>query len=168
MALTQINKLAILQCVSLVQSLQSLPDLDKGIWPVLDDIRSRLERIANGSPLRLTEHFTLEEFLASPTAVRHGITLYPNAKVFQNLTTLCNEVLEPARCRLNCPIYVSSGYRNQSLNRLVGGVPTSLHLEGRAADISCSGGMLDRLFEVLSTLPHTELIKYNSFIHVAL
>lgn len=167
MALTQINKLAILQCVSLVQSLQT-EQLPSGVWSVLDDIRSRLESIAKGSTLKITEHFTLEEFLASPTAVRHGITLFPNAKVFQNLTNLCCNVLETARVALSCPIYVSSGYRNQSLNRLVGGVPTSLHLEGRAADVSVANGLHDRLFEVLSRLPHTELIDYKTFIHVAL
>ncbi|WP_230961891.1 D-Ala-D-Ala carboxypeptidase family metallohydrolase [Burkholderia anthina] len=37
------------------------------------------------------------------------------------------------------PIRITSGYRNQVVNRAVGGVPNSDHLTGRAADFQCSG-----------------------------
>ncbi|MDE7476173.1 MAG: hypothetical protein K2M71_11155, partial [Duncaniella sp.] len=155
MALNQKDKLSILQCISLIQSLRTEPGISVVVNNALDDVRSRLERVVNGKPLQLTDHFSLEEFLASPTAVKHGITLSPPSHVFNNLVRLCTEVLEPARRILQTPIYVSSGYRNQQLNRLVGGVPTSLHLEGRAADISIPCGLHGSLFNLLSTLPHT-------------
>ena len=37
------------------------------------------------------------------------------------------------------PIYINSGYRSVAVNRAVGGVATSNHLTGCAADIRCSG-----------------------------
>ena len=63
---------------------------------------------------RFTEHFVLSEFLTSPTAEKHGI---PNIPL------------------INLPIQITSGYRCEMLNRLVGGVPNSQHVEGLAADI---------------------------------
>lgn len=114
----------------------------------------------------LTTNFSLEEFLVSPTAIKNNITLHPNEYVTSNLYDLCRTVLQPARDRLKSPIYISSGYRNEALNRIVGGVSNSFHLLGRAADISCRDN--DVLYEILLKLPHSELIKYNHFIHVAL
>ncbi|WGL30896.1 peptidase [Dipodfec virus UOA04_Rod_495] len=111
-------------------------------------------------------HFKLSEFLASPTAVKHGITLSPSPDVFNSLFNLVCNVLEPARERLGKPIYITSGYRSQQLNRLVGGVSNSMHLYGRAADVWCDD--LDKLHLILKDLPHTELIVHKSYIHVAL
>ena len=37
------------------------------------------------------------------------------------------------------PIYINSGYRSPAVNRAVGGVATSNHLTGCAADIRCTG-----------------------------
>jgi len=37
------------------------------------------------------------------------------------------------------PIYINSGYRSPAVNKAVGGVATSNHLTGCAADIRCSG-----------------------------
>lgn len=111
-------------------------------------------------------HFKLSEFLASPTAAKHGITLSPSPDVFNHLCDLVFRVLEPARERLGKPIYITSGYRSQQLNRLVGGASNSYHLYGRAADVWCDD--LNKLHEVLKDLPHTELIFHNSYIHVAL
>ena len=49
--------------------------------------------------------------------------------------TLCREVLEPLRQHVGKPIRISSGYRCPALNKAVGGVATSQHLTGEAADI---------------------------------
>ena len=50
------------------------------------------------------------------------------------LRQLCQHVLEPLRCRYGA-IIITSGYRCLRLNRAVGGVPTSQHMRGEAADI---------------------------------
>lgn len=85
---------------------------------------------------RLSPNFTLDEFLRSETAVRHGIdmSVIPGGVVYSNLRRLCTHVLQPLRDALG-PVYVLSGYRPDALNRLVGGSPTSQHINGLAADI---------------------------------
>ena len=84
---------------------------------------------------RLTPHFALREFVISATAVRHGIDNTPPADAVGRLTALCENVLEPLRRRFGV-IRITSGYRCERVNRLVGGVPTSQHLRGEAADIN--------------------------------
>mgnify|MGYP003292033701 CR=1 FL=1 len=55
--------------------------------------------------------------------------------MLSRLKTLCETVLQPIRDKYQKPIIVSSGYRNQIVNKAVGGVSTSDHLYGCAADI---------------------------------
>lgn len=86
---------------------------------------------------RLSEHFRLEEFVRSGTAISCGIDNLPSEREVENLRRLCREVLEPLRRRFGV-IRITSGYRCQRLNRMVGGVSNSRHLQGRAADIHVS------------------------------
>lgn len=83
---------------------------------------------------RLSEHFTLYEFTRSGTAIEHDIDNTPDARQVQALTALCLNVLEPLRRRFG-PIVISSGYRSRRVNKLVGGVASSQHCVGEAADI---------------------------------
>ncbi|MBQ9203049.1 MAG: peptidase M15 [Prevotella sp.] len=85
--------------------------------------------------LRLSENFTLGEFLSSQTAVRHGIANLPQPCHVSNLRNLCREVLQPLRDHIGQPIRISSGYRCPELNALVHGVGDSQHLHGCAADL---------------------------------
>src|SRR5688572_22298157 len=86
--------------------------------------------------MKLTDHFTLEEFTASETGARLGIVNEPSASALANLHRLA-ESLELVRLILKKPIHINSGYRNSTLNRLVGGSPKSAHQFGLAADIIC-------------------------------
>ncbi|WP_363322820.1 D-Ala-D-Ala carboxypeptidase family metallohydrolase [uncultured Muribaculum sp.] len=67
-------------------------------------------------------------------------------------------------------MYVNSGYRCPALNAVVGGAKRSYHLLGRAADLT-TGSRADnrRLYDILRTLPHHELIweRGGLWIHVA-
>ena len=86
--------------------------------------------------MRLSEHFTLGEMCYSATAEAKKI---PNIPLKQHITAmqnLCERCLEPVRCQLGLPIKVNSGYRCPLLNQMVGGVSTSQHLKGEAADIT--------------------------------
>lgn len=89
--------------------------------------------------MKLTEHFTLFEFVRSETADRNHIDNTPTPEVVDNLRALCCNVLEPARVAFGAPIYISSGYRCPALNKAVGGKPTSQHLRGEAADLQVRG-----------------------------
>lgn len=79
----------------------------------------------------LTEHFTLSEFC--------NFEKYPGNKPTQlqryNMLYGCVMILEPAR-KVAGPIIINSGFRNPKVNKRVGGVSNSQHLEGCAADIT--------------------------------
>ena len=84
----------------------------------------------------LSKNFKLSELTRSATASRLGIDNTPSPQVLSRLKTLCETVLQPIRDKYKKPIIVSSGYRNQIVNKAVGGVSTSDHLYGCAADIA--------------------------------
>lgn len=85
--------------------------------------------------MQLTEHFKLIEFTRSSTATASHIDNTPTEEITANLKFLCEQVLEPLRQHFNCPIVIGSGYRCPALNKAVGGVKTSNHMYGYAADI---------------------------------
>ena len=85
--------------------------------------------------IQLTSHFRLSEFIKSPTAAAKGIDNTPSLTSVSNLQYLCEKILEPLRAFANQPIIINSGYRCLQLNKAIGGVSTSNHLSGYAADI---------------------------------
>lgn len=87
--------------------------------------------------MQLSEHFSLEELVASETAARNEIDNTPSPEVVAHLKIVAAG-LEKVRLVLAArPIHVNSGYRCPRLNTLIGGAPTSLHVQGLAADIVC-------------------------------
>ena len=85
--------------------------------------------------MKLTKHFTLEEFTRSSTAKARGIDNTVPEKLIPALRNLCETVLEPLREQAKEPVEISSGYRCPELNRVVGGKNTSQHMKGEACDI---------------------------------
>lgn len=86
---------------------------------------------------KLSEHFTLAEFVASQTAARYGIPNDPPANILSNLKTTA-ALMEEVRALLgDNPIYISSGYRSPDLNAAIGGATNSAHVFGQAADFTC-------------------------------
>ena len=85
--------------------------------------------------MKLTEHFTLEELTRSDYANEHGLNNTASEYVEKNLMMLCVLILEPLRMALNRAVIINSGYRSKEVNAGVGGVPSSHHLLGLAADI---------------------------------
>lgn len=57
-------------------------------------------------------------------------------KVNQELINLCQKI----RDKVGLPIRINSGYRCPAHNASVGGVKNSYHVQGLAADLSCSEG----------------------------
>jgi len=87
--------------------------------------------------LNLSEHFTLEELTQSQQAVRACIDNIPDEGIVKNLLATAQH-LENVRVMLNGnPILISSGYRCQKLNTLIGSVRTSQHTQGLAVDFTC-------------------------------
>ena len=86
--------------------------------------------------MKLTQHFSLEEFCVSEVALREGIDNTPPPEVVANLRRLA-KLMEKVRAVLKKPMRITSGYRSAALNARVGGSKTSAHLDGRAADFIC-------------------------------
>lgn len=88
---------------------------------------------------RLTDHFTLAEFLVSSTADQLGIANTPTAEHLENLK-LTAAGFEKVRSILgDCAIVITSGYRNPRVNAAVGGVANSAHALGLAGDFRAAG-----------------------------
>ena len=113
----------------------------------------------------LTKNFTLRELTKTNTGIPNLITDLE----IDNLTRLCERVLQPLRDEYGSPIMINSGYRSQQVNKAVGGVPTSQHTKGEAADITAGSREENKkLFKILKTMEFDQLINYNyRFIHVS-
>lgn len=86
------------------------------------------------------KEFTLVELMHSNTADNLGISNTPNQQEMFNMYTLVQQGLLPIRelCG-NKPMPVTSCFRNEQVNRAVGGSPTSAHRYGLAADFTVKG-----------------------------
>ncbi len=60
--------------------------------------------------------------------------------ILGELTDLCTELLEPVRFKFG-PLIIHDAYRTHELNSDVGGVKSSDHLNGRAADFHVTGNL---------------------------
>lgn len=120
------------------------------------------------------KHFTIRELCASTKAKANNIYNEPTAQVADNLVLLVENILDPLRFAYGKPITVTSGYRSKALNKLVGGVSTSQHLEGKAADIVGTPNTKDenkKLFDLVQklNLPFCQLINESNltWVHIS-
>lgn len=113
--------------------------------------------------------FTLKEFLYSKTAGSLGIDNVPDFEQVRNLDNLVKYVLNPCRQYIGRPIYINSGYRSTKLNTIIGGVPTSQHLSGKAADITTlhDKGDADLFKFIIDKIDFDQCIRYKTFIHIS-
>lgn len=90
---------------------------------------------------KLSEHFTLSEMCKTSVKYKN----VPNEVQVENLKRLCSwqEMLRSEWNRRygegNDPIIINSGFRSEAVNNVIGGVATSNHLAGCAADIRVAG-----------------------------
>lgn len=120
------------------------------------------------------KYFTLHELTKSDTALVRHIDNSPTREHVENLVGLVENILDPLREAYGKPIVVNSGYRSIALNRAVGGVATSDHLTGRAADIHGTPNTKaenKKIFDLIIklNLPYRQLIdeKNFSWVHVS-
>ncbi|WP_304709087.1 D-Ala-D-Ala carboxypeptidase family metallohydrolase [uncultured Rikenella sp.] len=111
------------------------------------------------------KHFTIAELCTSETARARRIDNTPPSGVTLALTALIEKLLDPIREAWGGPISVNSGYRCPKLNAAVGGVSTSQHLRGEAADISV-GTPADncRLFDRIAEMQKAGAIVFDQLI----
>lgn len=124
-----------------------------------------------------TKNFSYDELIASATAKRLGLDNTPSPEEKEKLRKLAEDILQPIRDRWRSPIIVNSAYRSEAVNKAVGGVPTSQHRLGEAADIKVGGKDRNKkLFKAIYNMISKGEIKvgqlideYNyQWIHVSL
>lgn len=108
----------------------------------------------------------LEEFTRSAMAQAHGVANIPSREHERNIEEMVRELLDPLREMWGSPLRVTSGYRCPELNMLVGGAADSMHMSGKAADItagsrSANSSLMDMILG--SGLEFDQLIEENDF-----
>lgn len=115
-----------------------------------------------------SKYFKLEELLKSDTALSAQIENLPSWADVENLQELATLVLDPIRQAWGQPLIVTSGFRSPQLNAAVGGVPTSAHMEGCAADIALpqwSTRKVSELCNLISWLVESGAIDIDQVIY---
>ena len=90
------------------------------------------------SDVRLSPHFTLSEMVRTGQSSLQTANTEESAPFHGALKDVCGLLLEPIRAKFG-PVRVTSGFRGTSVNKAVGGSPTSQHSKGEAADIQIAG-----------------------------
>jgi hypothetical protein len=125
-------------------------------------------------------NFSREELLHSETALRHNIDNQPHSPEHEkNLLNLA-WFLQSLRDALSehfgkeVPISVSSGYRSEALNTLVGGSKRSAHSHGLAADFRAIGVSVEAVFkfihehEAFSHMLDQVIDEFGAWVHVGI
>jgi len=115
------------------------------------------------------KYFTIKELSKTNT----GLPNNPTPEAIANLQNLVAKILDPLRERYGRPIIVNSGYRSPEVNKAIGGVATSQHMKGEAADITAGSPAENRrLFEMIGNggFEFDQLIDEKNYrwLHVSL
>lgn len=118
--------------------------------------------------------FTIKELTKSDVAIRKGINNTPSEQELKNLVDLVENILDPLREAYGKPIIVTSGYRCDRLNKVVGGSNKSQHKFGQAVDIRTVEDTVEenkKLYDLIIklNLPFDQLIDEHNFdwVHVS-
>lgn len=123
----------------------------------------------------MCNYFTVDDLVRSHTASMLGINNQPSTEIKKELdVTICKLNIISVFAHLKgAVIRVTSGYRCPKLNELVGGVKSSLHMQGRAVDFIVSDNKVQKdLCDFLrdsttrTALGICEVREYSSFLHV--
>lgn len=117
---------------------------------------------------KISKNFTWEEFTKSDTAKRlHINNAITSWEVRDNIIALVEDVLQPLRDAWGGPLFINSGYRCLELNKEVGGVPTSQHVLGQAADVGVTDPYALAKLVKRMRLDVDQMIIYPDFLHLS-
>lgn len=116
-------------------------------------------------------NFTMSELIHSDKANLHKINNVPtDPKFLDNMLNLIVYCLQPLRNKVGKPIIITSGYRCQKVNKLVGGVSNSQHQTGQAVDFTIKGMTVAQAVEYIkiSGIEFDQLInEYGAWVHIS-
>lgn len=107
-------------------------------------------------------NFELREFIESDTAKKRRIDNTPTFLVVAHLQEVCEVFLQPLRNAWGKPITISSGYRCPALNRAIGGVNNSAHLDGYGVD--CVSEDFDKFCQFAKDFVQKAGIRFDQLI----
>lgn len=114
----------------------------------------------------ISKDFSYREFERSEVAdAKHICNVITSFEVRDSILALAENVLQPLRDAWGKPLKVNSGYRCKALNAAVGGVLTSQHMKGEAADIAAGDPVKLARLAVKLGLPFDQMILYPTFVH---
>lgn len=123
------------------------------------------------------KYFTFEELLRSQVAIDNEVVNEPcrwgEGYAYYRLDCLVINLLDPIREKFAVPMIITSGYRCEKVNKLVGGASNSQHRKGEAVDFYFEGfskkDMADAFFEIAESFDFDQLIYYRKkgFIHIS-
>jgi uncharacterized protein YcbK (DUF882 family) len=114
----------------------------------------------------MTKNFTKEEFDCNCDCGSCDMPI----NVYHNIVKVANQ-LQVLRDELKKPIHINSAYRSEEYNEKVGGVKTSQHIMGKAADISVKGFSPLEVYKTIERLiENGDMLQgglglYDSFVH---
>ena len=89
--------------------------------------------------MKLSQHFSYQEFIKSQTATRKGISNEPDDSQLYNMKMICANILGPVRVHFGKPVIITSGFRSPELCVAIGSSTNSQHAKGEAADFEIPG-----------------------------
>ena len=123
------------------------------------------------------KYFTFKELMRSNVALENKIDNKPfkwgESYVYFRLCSLVVNLLDPIRERFATAMIITSGYRCEELNRLIGGKSNSQHRKGEAVDFYFKGfskkEMAAAFFEIAEEFDYDQLIYYRKrgFMHIS-
>lgn len=122
----------------------------------------------------ISKNFDYKEFEITDVPGMQVRNTIASTEVRDSIKALVDEVLQPLRDAWGEPLAINSGYRCPEVNKAVGGVPTSQHTKGEAADVCPFGrnghGDIETVRQLAQKaveldLPFDQMILYPSFVH---
>lgn len=109
----------------------------------------------------LSKYFTETEATHSQAAARFNVSNVPSPEVMTTIIATAKQ-MDVVRELLGHPVYVSSWYRSEAVNDIVGGSASSAHMKGCAVDFVCPRFGSPR--KIAEKLKHELVIPFDQII----
>lgn len=113
---------------------------------------------------KLSQNWTIAEL----TKTNCGLSNVPSLEHILNLHYGVVMILQPLRDYCGCPLICNSAYRSAEVNKAVGGVSSSQHLSGCAADIRIPNNKKMQVWDFLTKCKYVDqALGGKSFVHIS-
>lgn len=111
----------------------------------------------------MKNYFTIEELCYSNTADALEIDNTPSEEIISHLREMI-EFLNPIRKAWGSAILITSGYRCNKLNAVIGGSETSVHQIGYAVDMIPKNGKIEEFWNFIKNFLTDNELKWDQLL----